>query len=557
MTSFTEQKQFWGWLQGIIAVFIFLGLNQVFGRYATVILEVNPVVFSCATFTSSAFVLLLIGGSGPLSKETMRSVDTWIYGIVLMISYITGMILYGYITSTELTMLQKISVGLSFLGSWFFMGRNPDKFQILGTTIITIGVIVVALNVPTENKGIIYLLSAIYGVVQAARIFVAELHRPHTKAASISDKDPKARARVIGFVMLIVSTLFIAIFSFVAFSQQMAGEPFLKNFPMPIDFMHPQSILSGMVAGVFLMAPLRMLEFSSSQIIKAENFITLLTFMTISTLFWEWVTAPITGLSIKGISGSDLAAAFLITVGGLLISLTRHRKKKHTEFKEFLIYSGQDLDLIDDSREIIANTIEHFNGDIKKAATALNIPDSILVALLKDKEKVLAFKPDVLKEVARNYRRKVAMSDALTGLANRAGFMTVLKGAAYEADIYSLLFIDLNKFKPVNDTYGHDAGDAILKGVAERLSILFPKRACVTRLGGDEFAVLLLDSNKEQAETFVSNIKEILSEPFDFKGTEIIIGASVGIATYPYDGTDPEKLLKQADEGMYREKSER
>lgn len=543
-----------GWVQALIAVLIFFGLNNVMIRYAAFVLEVNPIIYSSVAFCSCALILLAIVGPGKLAKETMRSLDTWIYGLVLILGYITGLVLFSYVSSTEGTMLQKFSSIIAILGAWLFLGRTPDKYQFISIILMAVGVGIVFFDLNTTEQGIIIITMILFGVFQSARIFVAELHRPHAQAAQ-QTSDPKAKTRVIGFVMFLVSVFFLILSLLLAYANSLQETP-ISGLPQFVDFTHGPTIFAGFFAGIVLVAPLRLLEFASTYRIKGENYATIASLSFVSTLFWEWATSPITGLSMKEVSQQDLFAGLLITIGGLLIALTRGLKKT-PKWEKSLVYATQDPEQVDDSREIIANTLEHFNGDIKKTEKSLELEKGVITAILEDSEKVLAFNSNLLKKVARNYRRKVAMSDALTGLANRAGFMTVLKGAAYEADIYSLLFIDLNKFKPVNDTYGHDAGDAILKGVAERLSILFPKRACVTRLGGDEFAVLLLDSNKEQAETFVSNIKEILSEPFDFKGTEIIIGASVGIATYPYDGTDPEKLLKQADEGMYREKSER
>ncbi len=543
-------KQAVGWLHGFISVFIFLGINQVVSRYASVVLEVNPVVYSCAAFSSCALILLMLGGSGTLAKETMRSIDTWTYGIVLMLSYIIGMILYAYVTSTELTMLQKISVGMSLFGSWFFIGRAPDRYQIIGTIIITVGVLVVAADIEGPNRGLIYFLSILYGLAQVARVFVAELHRPHAKAASLIASDPRARARVIGFVMLVVSSLFLVLAALVAFAQESNSEPFIHGLPMLEDFMHPASILSGMLVGILLIAPLRLLEFSSSNIIKAENFMVILTFMTVATFFWEWVTRPITGLSIDAISHNDIIAAIFITAGGLLISLTRSIKKR-SAWEDYIIYSVQNLQLVEDSREIVANTIEHFNGDIKKAASALGVPSSVVSAFLEDSEKVIAFKE--LPTIARNYRKNVASADSLTGLANRAAFLTALKSASYEVETFSILYLDLDKFKPVNDTYGHEAGDKILQGVADRLRKTFPTRSAITRMGGDEYCVLLLDANKKLATNDAEKLKAIIAKPFKLDGIKqpITIGASIGIATYPEDGNNAEELLSSADSGMY------
>lgn len=395
--NFNIDTKLYGWIQGFLAVFVFLGINQVVGRYCTVVLEVNPVIYSCTAFISCALILLTIGGSGPLAKETMRSVDTWVYGSILMLSYIVGMILYNYITSTELTMLQKVSVGISLFGSWFFIGRVPDKYQVIGAVVVSIGVLVVAFGIDGPNKGIVYFLSGLYGVAQAARVFTAELHRPHTKAASMAS-DPRAKTRVIGFVLLVVSSLFLFLTVLMAFAQESLGRPFINGFPMFEDFIHTPSIFSGLLTGILLMAPLRVLEFSSARIIKAENFMVILTFTTVATLFWEWVSSPLTGLNIKSISEHDVYAIILITLGGLLISLTR-KIKKPAEWQEYIAYSSKDIERVSDSREIIANTLEHFKGNIAKAADALHIPKGAIEAVLMDDKKVLAFKTETLKDM--------------------------------------------------------------------------------------------------------------------------------------------------------------
>lgn len=201
-------KQALDWGQAIFSVFVLTGLVQIFSRYSSVVLSVNPIVFSCYSFLACAFILILIGGKGSLIKETIKSIDTWFYGFALMISYIVGMCLYAYVTSTELTMLQKVSVALTLISSWVFLSRKPDIFQLIGALIVSLGVIIVAYGIDSEDKKHVFLMSFIYGLVQSARVFLAELHRPHSKAVKMN-KDPRAKARVIGFVMLIVSLIFI------------------------------------------------------------------------------------------------------------------------------------------------------------------------------------------------------------------------------------------------------------------------------------------------------------------------------------------------------------
>ena len=116
----------------------------------------------------------------------------------------------------------------------------------------------------------------------------------------------------------------------------------------------------------------------------------------------------------------------------------------------------------------------------------------------------------------------------------------------------AVLFIDLDGFKKVNDTLGHDAGDLLLKGVSQRIKETLRESDTVARMGGDEF-ILVLD-NIESAENalFTANkILKALSEPFDLMGQPGRVGGSIGISIFPDDSEDPDQLVKQADEAMY------
>lgn len=120
----------------------------------------------------------------------------------------------------------------------------------------------------------------------------------------------------------------------------------------------------------------------------------------------------------------------------------------------------------------------------------------------------------------------------------------------------ALLFIDLDQFKTVNDSLGHDVGDVLLQDVAARMTKVVRAQDTVARQGGDEFLVVLPDlTNPSQASIVAEKLIAALSEPFDVFGHELHIGASVGIATYPKDGRNGEAILKYADIAMYRVKN--
>lgn len=156
--------------------------------------------------------------------------------------------------------------------------------------------------------------------------------------------------------------------------------------------------------------------------------------------------------------------------------------------------------------------------------------------------------------------RHMAAHDSLTGLPNRVLFADrltqAISMARRDARQCALLYLDLDKFKPVNDTYGHDVGDRLLKRVAERLRGVVRESDTVARVGGDEFTVLLLDiASPQNAVAVAEKIVAALTTPFRLEGREIRIGTSIGIAFFPADAEDHETLIKKADAAMYQAKA--
>ncbi|NJO14034.1 MAG: EAL domain-containing protein [Rhizobiales bacterium] len=152
--------------------------------------------------------------------------------------------------------------------------------------------------------------------------------------------------------------------------------------------------------------------------------------------------------------------------------------------------------------------------------------------------------------------------DELTGLANRRKLSDRLSAmlGAFRVSKRScaLMMIDLDRFKQVNDTMGHPAGDELLKQVAQRLTSIIKDRGETGRLGGDEFQVLLPDMDDRGTLGDLANrIVQSLSQPYQINGRRAIIGASVGIAIAPYDGLDADELTSAADMALYRAKETR
>ncbi|MGD9805232.1 MAG: EAL domain-containing protein [Hyphomicrobiaceae bacterium] len=153
----------------------------------------------------------------------------------------------------------------------------------------------------------------------------------------------------------------------------------------------------------------------------------------------------------------------------------------------------------------------------------------------------------------------LARSDSLTGLANRLWFREQLECLLARNDGRSniaLLFLDLDRFKQVNDSLGHSVGDTLLRTVAQRIKNTVRHDDVVARLGGDEFAILICDGDESRGvETIADRLIQEISRPFDLEGHRANVGTSIGIALSPQHGTDPDELLKRADIAMYHAKS--
>jgi len=175
-------------------------------------------------------------------------------------------------------------------------------------------------------------------------------------------------------------------------------------------------------------------------------------------------------------------------------------------------------------------------------------------------QSILVINTDITQRKATDEKiRHLALYDTMTGLPNRTLFMDRIKQVLANAERYgrrlAILFMDLNRFKEINDTQGHGVGDQVLIEVARRFQATLRKEETLARLTGDEFVVVAEAADQAAAVLITERLQRALAEPIATNGHTFSVGVSIGIAFYPEDGVTIEDLLKRADIAMYRAKA--
>ena len=191
---------------------------------------------------------------------------------------------------------------------------------------------------------------------------------------------------------------------------------------------------------------------------------------------------------------------------------------------------------------------------------AIQDETNITAALESNESALNQLKEEIeVRKQAEEQLVQLARYDSVTGLANRTllreGLLRALAKTRRNHKTFALIFLDLDHFKDINDTMGHDVGDLLLKSVADRLKGRVRENDLVVRMGGDEFAILSDDCTPDGAAHIAQGILEVL-DPFHKLGNnEVFVSSSVGIAMYPDAGEDPESICKSADTAMYLAKT--
>jgi diguanylate cyclase (GGDEF)-like protein len=547
-----------GYLFAFAAAFT-ISVEVVFGRFALLEWGANSLVFILIALFSSSLIQLTVAGysHGGWLVKSLKKLHTWGYTLLQIGMYMTAFMMFLYITNTEANTLARFSIITSILLSWVVVGRKPSLTDLPWLAIIFAACIAIIVRTDPAFMPFLIALLIINSLCQAGRSIIAETHPTYLQASNLFE-----RLRVTGTIMLVTSFAMLCIFfALAALKPETSALAIFQIAPDVSDFLRKETFYAGLFVGVVILPFDIYVNFRATSLLNAERALMLRAFVPLITLLVEY---PVSLLSEK-MSMASLAPIDIIAGASIIcasIGLLWGRKHISASIAQ-KITDTEDEDLYDPKQakndlEVINHTLEFTKGDIKKTGKLLGLSADTVEMLLNDKTHILTTEASRLMN--NNFAKKVAYLDALTGLVNKAHFNALFRESLKAKKGGAVLFIDLNKFKPVNDTYGHEAGDEALQVIAQRLQGLAKKGMVISRLGGDEFAVLLPNTTKEAAQEIADKIIEQIELPVTLSSAnnaEAQLGASIGLACFPEDGTDADTLLHVADERMYGQKKER
>lgn len=275
--------------------------------------------------------------------------------------------------------------------------------------------------------------------------------------------------------------------------------------------------------------------------------------------------AQVFGHASEGIMITDTALKIL-SVNQAFTVVTGYTEEEACGHTPALLRSGRHgRDFYDRMWESLRST-GRWQGEIWNRRKGGELyPEFLTITTLRDEHGEVTnyigmFKDITERKQSEDKLKYLAHYDALTGLPNRTLLQEmlpdVMEGCRRKGERLGVLFIDLDRFKSVNDSLGHDAGDKVLRQMGERLKRAVRADDVVSRLGGDEFIVVLRGVQRvEEALDTARRVTELMERPFDGADNEIYMSASIGISLYPDHGKDLESLMRHADLAMYEAKS--
>lgn len=536
-------------MNGWISAFFFLimiGIANLFWKMGAH-LDLNPAVYVSQGMMAGALMLLMLSRPGPLAIDTIKSPNTWLFGLLYYVVNSLTVYVLNYVDVAHMMVLTRISIPFSFAIAWIFLNRRQASWgSLVCQGVIVLGISLMALTLPVNAMGIGLLGCFLIGVLHTFRTLAVETHKPNNRTKTFEQE-----IRVTGIVMAVTGWSAYSVLVLLAVFQHYFEMAEMAHFlPTLGQVFSVNSLVLGSVYGIFIISLLRYLEFYSIKHIKSEYFMAVLAIAALSGMAFDWLAdwLGIIPLHSREISTLMLVGMLIFIAGSISFILVGTQISKKT----IKLNTNMARD-----RSLANHTLQYCAGDKAKAAKLLGVSQKILEVALHEDDPEKGLPAKLSQKLHNNFTKNVAFLDPLTGLMNKTHFLSLFRDVLKRGDKGVLLYLDLNKFKPVNDTHGHEAGDEVLKVIAQRLTANINRNSIISRLGGDEFAILLTNVKIGQGDEIQNRLAEKIAEPIQLEGHKqpVSVGASIGRVRFPEDGTSAEGLLNRADKKMYQQKS--
>jgi diguanylate cyclase (GGDEF)-like protein len=554
-----------GVLQAIVVLIQCVFFN-VFIRLADLHSDLNGILFACITGVAASFILLIYAGPGKLGLSSMKNWATWVYGFCGLAQFALDIYLVKYISATELSLFSRITIPMAIIMAFIFLKRKPEKYDFIAVFSIIVGAIILLYIQDSSVIKTIIVLVILMSIFWTAEFMATEVHSQSVtanKSGNIKD-----RARVIGFASFVSSIMFLSVcFIISVFKQNYNLDlPIINSFPSMANYLDSYTIILAILYGVFVTAFTRFCIWSATYKIKTENLLAILVFIPILTYLSEKIISSmfnieLNSILIEGERGTYILIALLLMTFGSAASIIpkvlknidrKAGQKWLSAFKQSIKQQDNNYEIqhgAGDSSDytILQQTLAFYDGDYEKVGKLYNISTDAVKVIIAGNG-ASCFIDEVSKYVQKVYQNDVVIKDKLTDAKNRIALSMDIAKLIKNNDDFSVILLDLNDFKPVNDTYGHEAGDVVLKETVKRLKTIY--KDGVYRLGGDEFVIVTLTLNDKM----LKDTKSLIGEQIKYKNLTLSISTSLGVSAFKKDGLTQDELLDFADKNLYIDK---
>lgn len=544
-----------GWLHALFIAVISYPFASMSQKLVASYTDVNILAYTGIFMLVSAITLLLIAGPGELANATLKRFETWLYAALQITSYILFLYSLQYASATQGATLAMLGGVFIFIISIAFLKQKTNKFEIIGCLIMCVGLysIIHTADLTLNEKAILSVIIIARGLVFGVQKVITELHKTNRKANSF-----KSQMRVTGFIMAVASFIYILFLGSIATVKHYNDIAFFDRFPSFSDFVNFDMVLFSLFVGGFVVSTTKYCEFFAGKTIGAKYLISITSLQIIFVYLLESTLSKLGFIEQSLIDKNIIWCLALVLLGNFIISIAgfikdinfiKKGEKQDTlaNIDDNFIENEKDFNLV---KLNLANLLNLYDNNSKQLSEDIKIDRIKLDNIGNYDFEDMHIENKFAKKINEFASQHIGTKDKLTKAHNRY-YLEHKVTEFFKKDIeFNLYYLDLNKFKPINDEHGHQVGDYVLAETVNKLNNLSEFDDGIFRVGGDEFVLL---QTENMSLNLNNKITKKIEEAVNYKDKVLQISTSIGLVSSK-NYVNLEDMLKQADMLMFKDK---